>query len=100
MRIFFIKATIAFLDNLDLKDRARVDRTKELFEKYGFQIGSEYIKKIRNSLWELRAGKIRIFICIKEDFAYGVHVIYKKTQKLPKKEIKLSIKRCQQYENR
>ncbi len=96
MKILYIKETIEFLDDLDKKDKIRLDRTRELFEKYGFQIGPKYIKKIRENLWELRAGRIRIFLCVKGNFANGVHAIYKKTQKLPKQEIKLSIKRCQQ----
>jgi len=96
MKIIFNKEIITFLESLSTKDRVRIDRIKELFEDYGFQIGPKYIKKIRDNLWELRAGKIRIFLCIKGEFAYGVHAIYKKTQKLPKQEIRLSIKRCQQ----
>jgi len=94
MKILFTKEIITFLERLNSKDRVRIDRIKELFESYGFQIGPKYIKKIRDNLWELRAGKIRIFLCIRGDFAYGVHAFYKKTQKLPKQEIRLSIKRC------
>lgn len=96
MKIIFNKEIITFLENLSTKDRVRIDRIKELFETYGFQIGPKYIKKIRENLWELKADRIRIFLCMKGNFAYGVHTIYKKTQKLPKQEIKLSIKRCQQ----
>ena len=96
MKIIFNKEIITFLESLSTKDRVRIDRIKELFETYSFQIGPKYIKKIRDNLWELRAGRMRIFLCIKESLAYGVHVLYKKTQKLPKQEIRLSIKRCQQ----
>jgi hypothetical protein len=60
MKILYIKETIEFLEGLDKKDKIRLDRAKELFEKYGFQIGPKYIKKIRENLWELRAGRIKI----------------------------------------
>ena len=99
MKIIFNKETVIFLDSLNTEDKVRIDRIKELFETYGFQIGPKYIKKIRSNLWELRASKVRIFLCIKRNFAYGVHAFHKKTQKLPKQKIKLSIKRCNQYEN-
>lgn len=93
MKILFIKEAVKFLNSLDSNDRVRLDRVKELFESYGYQAGPKYIKKIKDNLWELRAGKIRVLLFIKENFACGVHAFFKKTQKLPKHEIKLAIKR-------
>jgi len=34
-----------------------------------------------------------LFLYIKGDKAFGVHIIFKKTQKLPKKDIRLAEKR-------
>lgn len=96
MEILLLREIVKFLESLDNDDRSKFDRVRELFNKYGFQIGPKYIKKIKGRLWELRAGKIRILLFLKGTFAYGVNAIYKKTQKLPKREIKLAIKRSQQ----
>jgi len=93
MKVYYIEEVIEFLDKANEPDKARVDRTREYFEVYGFGIGPKYIKKIKANLWELRAGKIRLFLFITGEKAVGVHAIYKKTQKLPTKDIKLAEKR-------
>lgn len=95
MKILILKDAVKFLESLNSDDRSKFDRIRELFDKYGFQIGPKYIKKIRDELWELRAGKVRVLLFLKGNFAYGVNAIYKKSQKLPKHEIKLAVKRSQ-----
>ena len=81
MKVFYLTEVAKFIEKLDLQDHTRISRTRYLFEQYGFSIGQKYIKKITKDLWELRAGKIRLFLCIKGHEAYGVHILYKKTQK-------------------
>lgn len=93
MKVIYFKEVFDFLDSINERDRSRAEKIKELFENYGFQIGPKYIKKIRMNIWELRAGKIRLFLCMVGGLAYAVHAIYKKTQKIPKSDIKLAIKR-------
>ncbi len=94
MKVYYSDEVVKFIDKLSDQDNARLTRTRKFFEEYGFQIGPKYIKKITSSgIWELRAGKLRIFLCIKGDKAYGVHIIYKKSQKLVKQDIKLAEKR-------
>ena len=95
MKVIYLEEVGNFIRKLNNNDSSRLDRTKKLFEVYGFQIGPKYIKKIRGNLWELRAGKIRLFLCIKENMAFGIHILYKKSQKLSKKDIKLAIKRSE-----
>jgi len=95
MKVYFSEEVVDFVESLTLTDHTRLQRIRKLFEDYGFQIGSKYIKKIRKAnLWELRAGKIRLFLCIKGKEANGVHIIIKKSQKLPLRDIKLAEKRC------
>jgi len=96
MKVFYNEEVAGFVHKLNEDDWAVLKRTRKLFEYYGFQIGPKYIKKIGKNLWELRAGKIRLFLSIKDGTAYGVHIIYKKSQKLPQKDLKLAIKRSQQ----
>ena len=95
MKVYFSEEVVDFVESLTLTDHTRLQRIRKLFEDYGFQIGSKYIKKIRKAnLWELRAGKIRLFLCIKGKEANGVHIIIKKSQKLALRDIKLAEKRC------
>jgi|SRR3989344_1549856 len=97
MRVYFSKEVVDFVEDLTLTDHTRLQRIRKLFEDYGFQIGSKYIKKItKSNLWELRAGKVRLFLYIRGKEAYGVHIIIKKSQKLPIHDIKLAEKRCRE----
>lgn len=93
MKVFYLTEIVDFIEELTLQDHARVSRTRYLFEQYGFSIGQKYVKKITRDLWELRAGRIRLFLYIRGDQAFGVHIIYKKSQRLPKKDIDLAEKR-------
>lgn len=85
-----------FIDKLDRSDRARVDRLYDLFEIYGTYLPSKYLKKVAKSIWELRPGKIRLFLTMKDNEALVVHGIYKKTQKTPKRDLELAVKRVKE----
>ncbi len=98
MKVYFLPEVVEFIEKLPYRDHARLQRTRKFFEDYGFQIGPKYIKKISAKIWELRAGKIRLFLYIQTDIALGVHIIRKKSQKLPKKDIDLAVKRSKAYE--
>lgn len=96
-RVLYLPEVAEYIENLNPKDHARLSRTRQLFEERGFIIGKKYIKKItRGNLWELRAGKIRLFLCIRGSTAVSIHIIQKKSQKLPLKDIKLAERRCSQ----
>ena len=96
MKVIYSGEVEHFIRKINSDDSGRLARTKEFFELYGFQVGPKYVKKISNNLWELRTGKIRLFLCIKGNIAFGVHILYKKSQKLPKKDIRLAIKRSEE----
>ena len=97
MKVFYTTEVVKIIEKLNYADQARLTRTRKFFEEYGLKIGPKYVKKItRSGLWELRAGNIRLFLCIKESLAFGVHLIKKKSQKLPLNELRLAEKRCQQ----
>ena len=99
IEVFYTIEVIKFINKLSSQDSARLDRTRKFFEEYGFQIGSKYIKKItQTGIWELRAGNIRLFLCIRGNKAFGIHIIFKKTQKLNRKDIEIAEKRGVYYE--
>lgn len=94
MKIYYVEEVLRFIEGLNIQYGTRLKRVRELFVDYGFTVGPKYVKKIFNNIWELRAGNVRLFLCIKDRTVFGVHAIYKKTQKLNSKDIKLAIKRC------
>jgi len=97
MKVFYLPEVADFIEKLNYQEHARLNRVRELFEEYSFRIGVKYIKKVTpTGIWELRAGKIRLFLYVKENKAIGVHIIRKKSQKLLKKDIRLAEKRSRQ----
>ena len=82
-----------FIESLDRVRKARVDRVYYLFEEFGRFLSNKYLKKISKDIWELRPGDIRLFLTIKGNTAYVIHGIYKKTQKTPKRDLDLALKR-------
>ena len=85
-----------FIKSLDKDRRARVDRIYYLFEEYGTNLPAKHLKKLRDNVWELRPGDIRLLLTIKGNRGLVVHAIYKKTQKIPKKDLKLALKRAKE----
>lgn len=97
MKIDFINETEEFVNNLSLADRTRVYWVRDLVNKFGFIVGPKYFKKISpNGIWELRANRVRLFILVRGSLAVCVHAIYKKTQRLNNRDIKLSEKRSKE----
>lgn len=86
-----------FVESLDKTRRVRVQGFRELFKQYGKTLPNKYLKKIRKNLWELRPGDVRLFLAIRGNVGYELHAIIKKTNKIPKKDLKLAIKRQSQY---
>ncbi len=85
-----------FVESLDKAKRARVDRLYDLFELYGRYLPSKYLKKIAKEVWELRPGDVRLFMTIRGNTGFVVHGIFKKTQKTPKRDLDLAIKRIKE----
>lgn len=94
MKVFYSTDVVKFIEGLSTQENARLTRIRKFFEEYGFQIGQKYIKKIsRAGIWELRAGDVRLFLYVRGNLAFGVHIIRKKSQKLLKKDIEIAEKR-------
>lgn len=86
-----------FLERLSKEDKARVNRTVQLFKDKGFLLDERYLKKLSKLIWELRSGRIRLLFGIASNEAIVVNAFMKKTQKTPKKEIDLAITRLRRY---
>lgn len=96
-QIIIIEQLDRFLDTLSNKDKAKVHSIFLLFEEYGQALPVKYLKRMSGTkeLWELRAKRIRIFLVIAGKIGIAVHGIFKKTQKTPKQDIDLAVKRGQ-----
>lgn len=78
-------------------DSANVVRVVDMFTEYGFTLTEHHLKKLGKNLWELRADKTRLLFGLVEKSAIIVNIFLKKSQKTPKKEIELAIKRLKEY---
>lgn len=82
--------------------RARFVWICTLIAEHGLQnVGQPYIKHIEGALWEIRMkgrdGISRaLYITAKSQRVVVVRVFIKKTQKTPRKEIKLALKRARE----
>jgi phage-related protein len=95
---------VDFLKTLPNKDQVKILREIDLLEQYGFSLGMPYIKKMKDSdgLWELRikqsSNNYRVFYFSFTDNKFVLlHGFKKKTQKTPKKEIELALRRKQDF---
>ena len=91
-----------FIESLNLKAQSKIYNTFELLEKYGLNLGLPYVKKLKGyDLWELRVvggDNIRIFYVTVESKKFLLlHGFVKKKQKTDIKEIKVALKRLDEY---
>ena len=80
------------------KERSHIQSVIELFEERGFDLTQTHLKKLTKNLWELRSGNMRILFGMNRNIAVVVNIFRKKTNKTPKYELELAIKRLIQYE--
>ena len=88
-----------FIEKLDNPRKARVDRFFDLFEEYGVYLPVRYLKKVAKNIWELRPGDVRLFLTIRGHKAFIIHGIHKKSNKIPKKDLDLVVKRIKKEVN-
>ncbi len=80
---------------------ARYLHLSDLMAEFGSNLGMPHTKAIEGGLFELRVkgkeGIARVFYCVKVGKRIVMlHVFVKKTQKTPKKELKLAIQRMKE----
>lgn len=79
---------VKFLEKLAQKDSVKVFQYIELFEKYQFGLDSRYLKKVSGPVWELRPGRIRLYLYIKSPRQVVIYAIIKKSQRITKADLK------------
>ena len=94
-----------FIEKLAYTPRSRVYNTLELLAELGIKLSLPHAKKVINTpLWELRVlgeKSLRFFYVAKVGRIFLLlYSFTKKTQKIPKKEIKTALKRLKEYKSR
>jgi len=91
---------------LDLPDGllARYLRLADLMLEFGPNLGMPHTKAIKDGLFELRIkskeGIARVFYCtVINKRIFMLHIFIKKSQKIPKKELKLAMSRLKEVKN-
>lgn len=88
-----------FIEQQDKAAQTKIAHAIRLLIDYGPFLKPPDIKKLQDKLYELRIpGKtaIRIFYTIVSGEYYLLHAFKKKSQKLPKKEIKVAVDRIKE----
>lgn len=98
MRVLYHRKVLEELVQLTQKDHARALQIVNLFEHYGLQLDSRYLKKLNKEIWELRTGRYRLLFGLKNKIGCITVLFYKKSQKTPKKELRLAVQRLSTYE--
>jgi len=103
MKILFFDSSIEkVLNNFETEIFAKVLRTIDLLEKFGWALRMPHSKKINKDLFELRVysnPKIRIFYTFYDGDVILLHIFTKKTQRIPTKELQVAVKRLKQMSN-
>jgi phage-related protein len=94
----------ALLDALPLDIRANFQRIVELIQSHGLErVREPYVKHLEGPLWEMRmkgrSGIARaVYITAVGKRIVVVHVFAKKTQKTPRREIEIALKRAKEVQ--
>lgn len=88
-----------FIAEQDMSSRTKIASSIRLLFNQGPFLKPPYIKKLQDKLYELRISgvvPIRIFYTISNREYYLLHAFKKKTQKTPKKEMKIALDRIKE----
>jgi phage-related protein len=91
-----------WLRSLSAEDRQILGTDIRTLE-FGWPIGMPLCRALGNGLWEVRSslprGRIaRVIFCVHERYAVLLHGFIKKTQKTPKPDIDLALRRKREVE--
>ncbi len=81
--------------------KARFIWISELIRSHGLEkVGEPYVKHLQGILWEMRLkGSRALYVVAKPKRVVVVRVFIKKTQKTPRKEMELALKRAKEIES-
>jgi phage-related protein len=92
-----------YISGLSKKDQARFYEVYEGIKKYGLDCPGVIFKHLEGKLWEIKfsseGGRYRIaYVLIDKEWMYWLHVFRKTTQKTPKNDFELALKRLKEVQ--
>lgn len=92
-----------YLEGLPPKTKAKILRNLLLLSEFGPNLGFPYVSNVGGNMWELRTlyqgNQYRaLFSMLSQRTILILHVFQKKTNKLPKRELEIAIKRLKRYQ--
>lgn len=85
---------LEYIDELPMKEQVKVRNVIRLLEEFGPELRMPHAKQIESKLWELRPGGSRLFYFLYFEKKFVIlHGYKKETQKTPKQEIVVAMKR-------
>ncbi|EMS80487.1 type II toxin-antitoxin system RelE/ParE family toxin [Desulfotignum phosphitoxidans] len=100
--IEFLNQTVeAEFESLPAEVRAKTIHISNLIREFGLpNIGMPYIKHIQDKIWELRALQGRsLYITTTGKKIIILRCFIKKSNKLPRKELRIALKRAEEIKN-
>lgn len=100
--LIILKAVEDFMNSFEEESFSKIARTIALLQIFGEKLKMPHSKKIKDGIYELRVkGKIeiRIMYSFYHRRTYLLHGFVKKTNKIPKKEIKTALTRFKNLTN-
>lgn len=85
-----------FISSLEEQTIAKVLRTIDLLERFGYQLRLPHSEKVAKDLFELRVRgqqEMRIFYTLRANTAILLHGFVKKSQKIPVKELRHALQK-------
>ena len=94
---------VDFIQTQNAQEQAKILREIDLLEEFGLFLGMPHIRKIKSikNNWELRikhsSNLFRILFFTIKDVSLFYYMVFKKTNKTPKKELNIALKRMLNY---
>lgn len=86
-----------YIEELTTSEQVKVRNAMRLLEEFGPELHMPHAKQINGNIWELRPGGSRLFYFLYFEKTFVIlHGYKKETQKAPKQEIDLAIKRMKE----
>lgn len=85
---------LEFINKLPVIDQAKIRNALLLLQEFGPNLNTPHAKQIKENLWELRPGGIRLFYFVYIDNKFVIlHGYRKQSQKAPGREIETALRR-------
>ena len=89
------------IKSFGLNNHARIITVIGMLVEYGFNLPGRYIKHIEGKIWEIRIDRFRIlYVAFRNHYFLLLRAFVKKTDKTPRKEIRIALNRMNDYVTR